>query len=143
MRIFLFNLILFASLGVFSQDRVDWSYSYDKVTSQVLIKAEIAEGWHLYSQRIKNDIGPIATSFQFQKTEGIELIGTTQEPPALEEYDPNFEGELNFFKDEVTFEQQLKVNKGGILNGSVVFMVCNDTMCLPPTEIPFSIKIEK
>ncbi len=134
--------ILMTTLS-FGQGKVEWSYSYDSESSTISVKAEIAEGWHLYSQHIENEIGPIPTSITFEKNEDVEIIGETIEPESLKEYDPNFEGDLNFFKDEVVFTQKIKLEKSTTVNGVVTFMVCNDTMCLPPTDIEFSITINK
>lgn len=138
----LFILITALSYG---QDKVQWSYSFDSELSMVLVKAEIAEGWHLYSQYIENEIGPIPTSITFEESNGVQIIGETIEPESLKEYDPNFEGDLNFFKDEVVFKQKIKLEKekSATINGVVTFMVCNDTMCLPPTDLEFSLMINK
>lgn len=143
MRPILAFILIFFSAVSYSQDRVEWNFSYDAASSEVRIKAEIAEGWHLYSQHVNNDIGPVPTSFEFEESSFYTLQGSTREPRALKEYDENFEGELDFFKDSVTFVQRIAVNESCILKGTVVYMVCNDTMCLPPTDVPFEITIEK
>lgn len=134
--------ILLSTLS-FGQEKVEWSYSFDSELSTIQIKATIDEGWHLYSQHIDNEIGPVPTSIVFEKNDEVVLVGKTIEPESLKEYDENFEGELNFFKDEVVFTQKIKLKNSTTLNGVVTFMVCNDTMCLPPTDIDFSIKINK
>lgn len=139
----LFLVFLFVAIFSFSQEKVEWSYSFDNETSNIEVKAVVAGGWHLYSQYIDNDLGPIPTSFEFEENAGYTLIGKTIEPESLKEYDENFEGELNFFKDEVVFKQKIKVVESTTVKGVVTFMVCNDTMCLPPTDIEFSIKINK
>ena len=140
--IYAFFLLLTSNL-ILAQDRVEWSFSFDDPSSEVRIKAEIAEGWHLYSQHVNNDIGPVPTSFEFEESSFYALQGSTREPRALKEYDENFKGELDFFKDSVTFVQRIALNGSGVLKGTVVYMVCNDTMCLPPTDVPFEITIEK
>ena len=134
--LFLIFLISFASFG---QDQVKWDFNVQDGVFEA--KATIAEGWHLYSQHIENEIGPIPTSFSFEENSKVELLGSVQEPEPLKEYDANFEGELNFFKDEVKFQQGLKYEVGAELNGSVTYMVCNATMCLPPTDKNFTIKL--
>lgn len=137
-RIFLiyFFLISFVSLG---QDQVVWEFKADN--DVFTAKATIAEGWHLYSQHIENEIGPIPTTFSFEENSKVELVGSVIEPEPLKEYDPNFEGDLNFFKDEVEFQQRIKHTGETEFNGMVTFMVCNSTMCLPPTDKKFTIKL--
>lgn len=119
-----------------------WNYLYNPASEEVQITAEIAEGWHLYSQHIDNELGPIPTSFEFQENPAVQLIGETVEPESIKEYDPNFEGDLNFFKDEVTFVQKVKLQRPTTILGTVTFMVCNDVMCLPPVDELFKIEIQ-
>lgn len=139
----IFIVFILVSMLSFGQEKVEWTYSFDSESSTIQIKATIDEGWHLYSQHIDNEIGPVPTSISFEKNGEVVIVGKTIEPESLKEYDENFEGELNFFKDEVVFTQKIKLKKSTTLNGVVTFMVCNDTMCLPPTDIDFSIKINK
>ena len=137
--VFILTLLTFNS---FTQEKVEWSFYFDDEASTILLKAKIAGGWHLYSQHIDNEIGPVSTSFDFTVNDDIILIGTTKEPESLKEYNENFEGELNFFKNEVVFSQKIKVLKNSKIDGTVRFMVCNDTMCLPPVDKVFSVLIE-
>ncbi len=124
------------------QDQVNWSYLFNPRTAQLEITADIANGWHLYSQHIDNEIGPIPTSFQFAENGAVKFIGETLEPESIKEYDPNFEGELNFFKDEVTFVQKVEVEQPTELSGTVTYMICNDVMCLPPVDEFFKIEVK-
>lgn len=139
--LFLFTVLLFSKLSV-AQDRVTWTFSYNKESGHFEAKAEIAEGWHLYSQHIDNELGPVPTSFTFEENADLKLVGKVREPESIKEYDENFEGELNFFKEEVVFTQKIKASKSTELKGSVMFMVCNDTMCLPPTDKEFTVRID-
>ena len=134
--------ILMFSIGSFGQDKVEWSVSVENESSTILVSAVIAEGWPLYSQYIHNKIGPSPTTIEFIPNKNYTLIGRTREPESLKEYDKNFEGELNFFKDEVVFEQKFKASKPAIIDGVITYMVCNDTMCLPPRDELFTITFE-
>lgn len=137
-----FIILLFTNLTVWGQDKVDWTYTYNPVDHQILIHAEIADGWHLYSQHIANEIGPVPTSFEFKEDPNIVFVDEVQEPESIKEYDPNFEGDLNFFKHQVTFIQNVKVLSPTTAVGTVTFMVCNDTMCLPPVDEIFQIELQ-
>lgn len=142
MKVFLSVLIVFTSLTLFAQEKVVWSYMYNPVDHQILIKAEIADGWHLYSQNVDIEIGPVPTSFEFKENPNVVFLGGVEEPESIKEYDPNFEGELNFFKDEVVFTQKVDVKNPSTVVGTVTFMLCNDTMCLPPVDEIFKIEIQ-
>jgi len=44
----------------------------------------------------------------------------------------------------VDFVQRVKLKSTArtVFKGTVTFMVCNDKKCLPPKEIPFSVKLD-
>lgn len=134
-------LTFFLALAVQAQDKVSWKIGYNTETKEIEYQASIAGGWHLYSQHIKNDIGPVPTTFVFTENTGISLDGGVNEPKSIQEYDANFEATLDFFKDQVKFTQKIKPGSKGTLTGYVTYMVCNDVMCLPPVDVPFTITI--
>ena len=142
MKVFLSLLIAISSFSTLGQEKVNWSFIYNPVDHQILIKADIEAGWHLYSQYVDDAIGPVPTSFEFREDPNVVFVGQVDEPESIKEYDPNFEGELNFFKDEVVFIQNVEVKSPSTVLGTVTFMVCNDTMCLPPVDEIFKIEIQ-
>jgi hypothetical protein len=139
----LFLFIVVISHSAFSQEKVEWTCAYDKISNEIHLEATIAEGWHLYSQHIDEGIGPVPTAFTFEKNGAYKTVGKTMEPEAIVKYDPNFEGELAFFSHEATFTQKIKIKKSGEVKGAITFMACNDEMCLPPVDKLFTISIEK
>jgi len=139
---FLFFLISL-SFESYSQEKVLWSYHYDETNEELVLDAQIADGWHIYSQVINEGIGPIPTSFTYFENSDVKLIGKTIEPESIREYDENFEGELNFFKENATFKQKMKVSTSTSVKGVITYMTCNDTMCLPPKDVEFVITINK
>ncbi|MDP4798060.1 MAG: protein-disulfide reductase DsbD N-terminal domain-containing protein [Crocinitomicaceae bacterium] len=139
---FLFFLISL-SFESYSQEKVLWSYHYDETNEELVLDAQIADGWYIYSQVINEGIGPIPTSFTYFENSDVKLIGKTIEPESIREYDENFEGELNFFKENATFKQKMKVSTSTSVKGVITYMTCNDTMCLPPKDVEFVITINK
>ncbi|MBI1837448.1 MAG: sugar transporter [Flavobacteriia bacterium] len=137
-------LIVFLVLTqiLFSQEKVNWDYSYNGKTGNIEIKAEIAEGWHLYSQYLSNQIGPVPTAIVFKENSSVKVIGKTEEPVPFKEYDENFEATLDFFKGNVLFKQKVEFEGIQILEGTLTFMVCNATMCLPPSDVTFKIELK-
>jgi thiol:disulfide interchange protein DsbD len=133
--------LTFVSTWSFGQSKIQWSYSYNKDQKAIEIQAVISDGWHLYSQHISNEIGPVPTSFLFNENAQIKLIGQVTEPLPIQKYDENFEAMLDFFEGKAIFSQRLSVKEATIVSGSVTYMVCNETMCLPPTEELFTITI--
>ncbi|MGC6531392.1 MAG: protein-disulfide reductase DsbD domain-containing protein [Flavobacteriales bacterium] len=101
------------------------------------MSATIEPHWHLYSQELSSDEGPLPTEFTFQLPEGVKLVGGVQEPEPVVKYDPNFLMDLAFFENAVTFRQQVKGSSEGVIKGEVYFMVCDDHRCLPPEAVEF------
>ena len=141
-----FYLLLFANT-VFSQifEPVKWAYSTEQVGDneyELVFSATIEDGWHLYSQYIK-DGGPIPTSFNFEPVDEIELIEKVEERGELEEeYDPNFEMDLKYYSHEVSFVQRIRLlDEGARIIGNHEFMTCDEERCLPPELIDFEFVI--
>lgn len=144
MRIQLLILFsIFLSLNLLGQSKIQWGYSYNEDHNTIEIKAVVAEGWHLYSQHVANDIGPVPTSFAFDANDEVKLIGKVAEPTPIQKYDENFEAMLDFFENEVIFSQRVAVKKDTTINGTVTYMLCNDTMCLPPVDEKFTLELKK
>lgn len=149
MKKFLVSLVFsLLSLSSIAQiyDPVDWKFSVIDIEGNeatLVITAHIEPGWHVYSQFI-DEGGPIPTSFRFDPDDGYELKGTVSESPkAISAFDPNFNMQIAWHKTRVDFRQKVKLNEPVMtINGTLEFMTCNDTNCLPPEEVPFSIDID-
>lgn len=125
---------------------VKWNYSSKKISdneAEITIKATIDKGWHMYSQNVADD-GPIPTSFSFEKSSNYSLIGKVTEGKAIEEQDVNFGMLLKFFEHEASFKQKVKLlsNKAFTIKGSLEYMCCDNTKCLPPETIEFEVKLD-
>jgi thiol:disulfide interchange protein DsbD len=140
-RVFLFLFVCINIQLSHSQEIVKWEFTYNPETGNAEMKATIQEGWHLYSQFVNNDVGPVPTTFTFKTSNDVQLKGAVVEPKPIQKYDENFEATLDFFEGEVVFTQKIETQKQTNVEGSVTFMVCDDTMCLPPVDKTFTIQI--
>ena len=132
---FLISFLIVAPSWGQMYDPVKWSFNVDVVNENevdLVIHANIEEGWYVYSQDAGD--GPISTSFAFFDNDKVELIGSVTEGEAIEDYDPNFEATLRFFKSEADFTQRIKLltQDTTLIKGEFEFMVCSKGMCLPP-----------
>lgn len=126
-------------------DPVQWSFSTESLGNNeynVIFKAQIENGWHVYSQHIA-DGGPIPTSFVFNEDNSYQRIGEVTESNAIVLHDPVFDMELRFFEKEAIFTQKVKVlgKEPVAVKGELEYMVCNDGQCLPPTAVEFDINL--
>lgn len=139
----IFSFIFFLSLNLTSQilEPVKWIFSSNKTGEneyELVFKADIDMHWHLYSQDIP--MSPPATGFKFNESNDYKLVGNvSEESTVIEEYDPNFEMKLKYYAGEAIFKQKVQLTGDGAkIDGFVEFMCCDDTKCLPPTEVDFS-----
>ncbi|TMM55796.1 thiol:disulfide interchange protein [Maribacter algarum] len=138
---YLILLFLISTTQVFSQilEPVKWSTRTEKISDteySLISRAVIDPGWHLYSQTVPED-GPIPTSFVFDDSDGsFELLGGTSEGEGHTVNDPVFGMRIKYFGDSAEFVQRIKVlGDVGTVGAVVEFMVCDDSRCLPPTEV--------
>jgi DsbC/DsbD-like thiol-disulfide interchange protein len=124
---------------------VKWAYGFKKTGKQeavIFIKATIDEGWHVYSQTVK-DGGPVKTSFTYAASKAYTLVGKTQEPTPVTRYEKAFTMNVSFFEKSVIFQQKVKLKAGqAILKGTLEYMTCNDKQCLPPETVEFSVAVK-
>ena len=139
-------LVLLTTFALPAQiyEPVKWSQELKSTgtkTADVVIKATIDEGWHLYGLNLPKN-GPVPTSIVFQTIENAKKSGEIQtQSKLLKHFDSNFDMELNWYENEAIFVQKITfddISKVKI-KGYVEFMSCNDQSCLPPKKVPFSL----
>lgn len=144
--IILFVLIIahaFTSSGQANQT-VQWQFDVKHLGNGELllrVTANIAPGWHLYSQFI-DEGGPIPTKFNFENADGLDFIGTPEEKgKAFRFHDDIYEMEITWFSEKVEFSQKISITESlSSIRGRVEYMTCNAHTCVPET-IAFTIKV--
>jgi len=136
LAIFAFSINLNAQI----LEPVKWQFSSNKLSDteyELVFTADIEQHWHLYSQDIP--MAPPATTFSINEGEGYELVGKViEESKVIEEFDPNFDMVLKYFAYKAVFKQKVKLlSKSATVTGSLNFMCCDDTKCLPPEDVEF------
>lgn len=140
---------LFLTVGAYAQivTPVKWAYAAKKTNPTevtVFLKATMDNGWHIYSQHVK-DGGPIKTSFTFAKSKDYTLVGPVSEPKPETRFEKAFSMDVSFFEKEVIFQQKIKLKSPKVtaIKGQLEYMTCNDSKCLPPEDVNFTIPIGK
>lgn len=134
----------YAQMG--SAKQVSWIYSSKKIadkTYELQITANITGNYHLYATKAGVE-GPVATTFTFSPNPLLAFEGgIIEKGKRITKREEAWDGNVNFFEKTVTFVQKVKTksNAKTNVNGKVEFMVCNDDLCLPPSEIIFKIPI--
>lgn len=148
-KLILFSTVLFFAIASYAQikDPVVWTYSAEKKgdkTYDLKFVAKFPNPWHLYSQSTPAG-GPVPTNITFKTNPLVTRDGSIKEIGKLKKYhDPNFGVDVKYYSDQVVFVQtvKLKSNVKTNVSGTVEFMVCDDSQCLPPKKVPFNIQIQ-
>ena len=141
------TMLLFTVLAASAQIEtpVTWSYSQKKISNTeaiVYLRAVIQDGWHIYSQTLKPG-GPIKTSVKFTPSKDFTKVGTTTEPKPLSKFEKVFDMNVGYFENQVIFQQKIKLNKPSTtVTGTIEFMACDASRCLPPDEVKFSVLVK-
>lgn len=142
-----FAFLLFTVLGASAQIEtpVTWSYAQKKISNTeaiVYLKATIQDGWHIYSQTVKPG-GPVKTTIKFNPSKDFIKVGNTIEPKPLTKFEKVFDMNVGYFENQVVFQQKVKLkNPSAVVSGTIEFMVCDASKCLPPDEVKFSVQVK-
>lgn len=148
-KIILSFLLLVAAISLFAQrpNPVSWSFETQKKaadTYEVILTATVTHPWHIYSQNTGKG-GPVPTSISLKANPLIVKQGAAKEVGKLEKvFDKNFNTNVLYYSDKVQFVQTVKVRGGAKTNlsGTVEYMVCDDSQCLPPAKKTFDLKLQ-
>lgn len=127
---------------------VKWSTGWKHIDGDVFelqYKANIQEGWNVYSMFLESEDGPIATSVNYDSEAAFERQGKPTESGTRKEgYDKIFEMNLVKFAKTYTITQRIRVKDyNQAIKGYLNFMTCDDEQCLPPTDVDFSFRLTK
>ncbi|MFN8338382.1 MAG: cytochrome c biogenesis protein CcdA [Saprospiraceae bacterium] len=128
---------------------VKWKFETEKITDteyKLKFIANVDKGWTVYSQYTSDD-GPVPTSVNFEKKDGIHLVGKSTESGSKKEgMDSYFDVHVIKFLSDKPFviEQKIKViDASKPITGYVNFMACDHEKCLPPSDADFSFTLPK
>ncbi len=121
------------------KEPVTFQLSTEKINdtqSKLIIKAEIEDHWHLYSQYFGFG-GPMPLYFDFKTSDKYKLIDSVTEAPTPKSvFDEVFEVQVSYFEKTATFTQVIEVlSKDGFnITGAIDGQACyEDGACVPVT----------
>lgn len=129
-----------------SAKQVSWTTTSKKIGDkkyEVRLTATISGNYHMYAQ-IAGVEGPVPTTISFAPNPLLLIQGKpTEQGKKITKREEAWDGKVNFYEKTVSFVQvvQGKTKAKTNLNGKIEFMVCNDELCLPPSEFNFKIPV--
>lgn len=107
---------------------------------EITFTASIDAGWHMYATDLP-DGGPVSLSVEWERLEGVELVGDLEPSVAPQEVkDDVFDMTLRWWTTGVTITQRFAVKSESdyAIEGYIRYMVCNDETCQAPENEPFA-----
>jgi len=146
LTVFILLSIFALAVAAQSNKQVQWSYTAKKIADkmyEVHMTAAIGANYHMYAQNAGVE-GPLPTTFKFTSNPLAALDGKVKEVGKLvKKKEDAWGGTVQFYENTVDFVQVVKL-KGNIktsVAGTVEFMVCNDSKCLPPSTVDIKVNI--
>lgn len=149
MRTFFTLLFLVVSVCVHAQtpQPVSWTFQLikDKSTQHYTLEAKviISQGWHVFTTNPGGDGLLIPTSLTLDHAEKVSELSEVRSigKPITKEMEGV--GIVNYFEHEATFTLQFKTKELKLIEGTLGYQLCNEAMCLPPTDVKFTLKTEE
>jgi hypothetical protein len=113
---------------------------------EVAVQAEIARGFHVNSHT-PSEMYLIPTTLTPNLPAGIRLAGTSYPPGQMEEFPFSPEKPLSVYTGSVTMRLKLSADAHVPLGATTIrmtlrYQACNSTTCLPPVNLPVSVRLE-
>lgn len=146
-------LLLLTVLSINAQEEklnpVTWSLKVNKPTATdgklyAELTAQIESGWHLYALTPMTG-GPKPTRITLPREQAFELAGQIEAPDPFVERDPNFDMEVEYYEEKVTFKLPLKRLPGATSDKLLVetrFQTCTNKLCLPPKLVKLEAEVK-
>ncbi len=127
------------------REPVSWTITAEELDGldryRISLTATLADNWTIYSQDVDPEIGPIPTELL------IETGKPTGEPTEVSatlkrKYDKTWEAEVaKIDGGTVTYSQVVEAVGNPVIRGLLIYQTCDDEMCLPPVDLPFSLDL--
>jgi cytochrome c biogenesis DsbD-like protein len=88
---------------------VDVVPTQDHDVVEVVFRADITQGWILYSSDFSLDIGPRPAKFTFDANPSVSLLGPIEPLRAQRKKDQSLGGEYSYFAGTAEFRQKVRV----------------------------------
>jgi len=110
---------------------------------EIVYTATAEDPWMVYSQFTSDD-GPVPTSVTYE-TAGVEQQGKgTETGHKKQGYDKMFDTEVIKFMPDKPFVITHKIKTPAEkIKGYLTYMTCNNSRCLPPTDVNFAFDLKK
>lgn len=148
MKNLLMFILLFCSMLGMAQmpNPVKWTFQAIPMSTEgkytIVAHADIESGWHVFSNNPGGDGLLIPTEMSVDSNDkSIKVDGPMQIDGKLITKEMDGVGVVNYYEHKASFKLTIVGKSEQIIKGVISYQLCNEQMCLPPTDVPFSIKL--
>lgn len=130
-----FFVVSFLGIAQDDENPVIWVTEVNPLSDteyELIIKGDIYEGWHVYSQ-FTAEGGSLPSEFAYKGAgTDYELVGPTAESKTVTEFSEIFEVDETFFKEKVVFTQKVRLLRTDVtqIKANLFYQVCKE-VCIP------------
>lgn len=144
--IFILSICLF--VAGFAQAQVQkakahWTYTFSKPevkkgeTVDLIFTATIDKDWYMYSSDFDPDLGPMLTTFTFEKNNTFEVVGKLKPQNPKTKFEEVWQGNVRYFEGKGVFKQTVKILADNpVIKGTSEYQTCSHVsgLCIPGGE---------
>ena len=132
-----------SSIAQLQTNKARWTYTFSKnevkkgETVDLIFTAILEKDWYLYSSDFDPDLGPMLTSFAFEKNKSFELVGKLKPQNPKQKYEEVWQGNVRYFDDKAVFKQTVKIlSNKPVIKGTSEYQTCRHTngICVPGSD---------
>ena len=129
--------------GQQNDNPVVWTFSQEKLSDTeylLIFKGKIAPKWHVYSQNNPKG-GALPMVITYTTTEGIEMVGESQEEGLQKTFNDVFGVDELFFEKEIKITQKVKITDPNVkhIKGNIFCQACIDVCINLKEDFVFSL----
>lgn len=140
------SLVLFVAGFVQAQvqkPKARWTYSFSKPevkkgeTVDLVFTATIDKDWYMYSSDFDPDLGPMLTTFTFEKNNTFEVVGKLKPQNPKTKFEEVWGGNVRYFEGKGVFKQTVKILADNpVIKGTSEYQTCSHVsgLCIPGGE---------
>ncbi|QRR02513.1 protein-disulfide reductase DsbD family protein [Dyadobacter sandarakinus] len=139
----LFTLLPLLTLAQLQTAKAKWTYTFSKPqvkkgeTVDLVFTATIDKDWYLYASDFDPDLGPMLTSFTFEKNATFEPVGKLKSVNPKTKFEEVWNGNVRYFEKKGVFTQTIKVlSDQPLIKGTSEYQTCSHVtgLCIPGND---------
>jgi thiol:disulfide interchange protein len=136
-------LLTYSAFAQIQKAKAHWTYTFSKPevkkgeTVDLVFTAIIDKDWYMYSSDFDPDLGPMLTTFTYEKNSTFEVIGKLKPQNPKTKFEEVWGGNVKYFEGKAVFKQTIKVLADNpVIKGASEYQTCSHVtgLCIPGNE---------